>query len=451
MANQLYGYNPTSYGGGAGSLYSSGSIADQYLSSDSSLLGSSRYLGSDLLPSSSLSSYSSISDRGPSMLFNRTDSIVGGYSAASRLSGHLASLASWPGPPGVDVGASAAAAASAVDPLFAGFKRPSSDTIYHQTVLGAHNTIGHSEAWFSANSLAKRPRFESASNLPVYPQRPGEKDCAHYMLTRTCKFGESCKFDHPFWVPEGGIPDWKEVPVDATTESLPERPGEPDCPTQRCKFGLRCKFNHPKAPVNAPENADVSILPERPSEPPCAFLVINLVIILDAILEQFYTKTGKCKFGATCKFHHPKDIFIPSVGQENGGGGQAQAVKNEPIGDMNPVKPLFTPALLHNSKGLPIRLGEVDCPFYLKTGSCKYGATCRYNHPDRYANSAPPAGSAYATSPAANLNIGVVNPAASILQTVDPRLTQTTIGQDEVPCFLLVADYVFNRMKSHAS
>lgn len=33
------------------------------------------------------------------------------------------------------------------------------------------------------------------------------------MLTRTCKFGESCKFDHPIWVPEGGIPDWKEVTI----------------------------------------------------------------------------------------------------------------------------------------------------------------------------------------------------------------------------------------------
>lgn len=85
--------------------------------------------------------------------------------------------------------------------------------LYHPSVLGAHNTIGQSEAWFSTNSLAKRPRFESASNLPIYPQRPGEKDCAHYMLTRTCKFGDSCKFDHPIWVPEGGIPDWKEVKV----------------------------------------------------------------------------------------------------------------------------------------------------------------------------------------------------------------------------------------------
>lgn len=79
--------------------------------------------------------------------------------------------------------------------------------------MGACNMIGPTEAWFSTNPLAKRPRFESASHLPIYPQRPGEKDCAYYMLTRTCKFGDSCKFDHPIWVPEGGIPDWKEVIV----------------------------------------------------------------------------------------------------------------------------------------------------------------------------------------------------------------------------------------------
>lgn len=82
--------------------------------------------------------------------------------------------------------------------------------LYHQALLGAHDPIGQMEAWYSTNPLAKRPRFENTS-LPIYPQRPGEKDCAHYMQTRTCKFGEACKFDHPIWVPEGGIPDWKEV------------------------------------------------------------------------------------------------------------------------------------------------------------------------------------------------------------------------------------------------
>lgn len=72
--------------------------------------------------------------------------------------------------------------------------------------------------------------------------------------------------------------------------------------------------------------------------------------------------------------------------------------------------------------------GEVDCPFYLKTGSCKYGATCRYNHPDRYAINPPAAGSAFVASAASHLNIGAVNPSASILQTMDPRLTRATLG-----------------------
>uniref|UniRef100_A0A2P2ILN5 Uncharacterized protein MANES_03G076000 n=1 Tax=Rhizophora mucronata TaxID=61149 RepID=A0A2P2ILN5_RHIMU len=316
-------------------------------------------------------------------------------------------LSSWPPPPppGVDV-----------DSLIPGIKR-SSDALYHQTILGSHNTIGLSESWYSTNSLAKRSRLGIASNLSSYPQRPGEKDCAHYMLTRTCKFGDSCKFDHPVWVPEGGIPDWKEVPVFATNEYLPERTGEPDCPyflkTQRCKYGFKCKFNHPKGTLGALENIDTSTLPERPSEPPCAF----------------YMKTGKCKYGATCKFHHPKDILI----QENGNGEKSgSAVKSEGImGNVNvvAVSDSFIPAPYYNSKGLPIRLGEVDCPFYLKTGSCKYGATCRYNHPDRNAINPPAAAMSHSIlAPAAtSLNIGVVNPAASIYQAIDPILAQPTL------------------------
>ncbi|XP_019157323.1 PREDICTED: zinc finger CCCH domain-containing protein 37-like isoform X3 [Ipomoea nil] len=206
-----------------------------------------------------------------------------------------------------------------------------------------------------------------------------------------------------------------EVQVAITSESLPERPGEPDCPyylkTQKCKYGIRCKFNHPKD-KDAFENTDVLVLPERPSEPLCAF----------------YMKTGKCKFGATCKFHHPKDIQIQASAQENGSTSLTGLVDNgEMIGD---VKQTVSPAMLHNSKGLPIRLGEVDCPFYLKTGSCKYGATCRYNHPDRYTINPPTAaiGHAFVTSPAAHLNVGVVNPTASLFQTFDARMAQTMFG-----------------------
>ncbi|MCD9559510.1 Zinc finger CCCH domain-containing protein 37 [Datura stramonium] len=205
-----------------------------------------------------------------------------------------------------------------------------------------------------------------------------------------------------------------QVPV--TTESLPERPGEPDCPyfmkTQKCKFGNRCKFNHPKDNIThlgSVQNSGVSGLPERPSEPSC----------------MFYMKTGTCKFGATCKFHHPREIQFPSPKQENGSAGKPGSANNEISEDVNLVKPLSVPALLHNSKGLPIRLGEVDCPFYLKTGSCKYGGTCRYNHPERNAAGIVPA---LVASPAPHWNIGMVNPAASLLQNLDPRLTQTMLG-----------------------
>ena len=61
------------------------------------------------------------------------------------------------------------------------------------------------------DAMSKRARFELAPMLPIYPQRPGEKDCVFYMRTRTCSYGITCKYDHPAWVPAGGIPDWKEV------------------------------------------------------------------------------------------------------------------------------------------------------------------------------------------------------------------------------------------------
>uniref|UniRef100_A0A6N2NBY4 C3H1-type domain-containing protein n=1 Tax=Salix viminalis TaxID=40686 RepID=A0A6N2NBY4_SALVM len=218
-----------------------------------------------------------------------------------------------------------------------------------------------------------------------------------------------------------------KIPLIATSENFPERPGEPDCPyfmkTYRCKYGLNCKFNHPKEKLflGASENSSVSALPERPSEPHCAF----------------YMKTGKCKFGASCKFHHPKDIQIPLSGLGNDNGVQTDSVvKNEEItGDFNMINSPVTPALLHNSKGLPIRVGEVDCPFYLKTGSCKYGATCHYNHPERTAINPPAAaiGHPIIAPSMANRNFGVFNPAASIYQTIDPRLSMLGVGPTFYP------------------
>nr|CAD1824035.1 unnamed protein product [Ananas comosus var. bracteatus] len=361
MSNQFYNYGSSSYdGSAASSLYSIRSAANPYLpDAVSSRLASADPFSAAAAAAAAAADtamYSSY-DLGADQLYARYSKPTDAYRYS----------------------AAAKTPAGSADAAVSGARR-SVEALYHQSILGSHSTIGQSQALYSTN-LVKRPRFES--NLPIYPQRPGEKDCAHYMLTRTCKFGEACKFDHPIWVPDGGIPDWKEVPLVPNVETLPERPGEPDCPyymkTQKCKFGSRCKFNHPKE-MNGrfgTEISDVSVLPERPSEPLCTF----------------YAKTGKCKFGANCKFHHPKDIQIPLSGEDVGATVKAEAAEIDGLagGDsmLTTAHVTITPALFHNSKGLPIRPGETDCPFYMKTGSCKYGATCRYNHPDRYAITPP--------------------------------------------------------------
>lgn len=71
-------------------------------------------------------------------------------------------------------------------------------------------------------------------------------------------------------------------------------------------------------------------------------------------------KTGRCKFGVTCKFHHPKEIQIQLSEELNGNIEQTQLIaKTEgATGDRQLSNPLisYTSPLLHNSKGLPIRL-----------------------------------------------------------------------------------------------
>ncbi|KAG9448067.1 hypothetical protein H6P81_014195 [Aristolochia fimbriata] len=420
MANQLY--SASRGGASLPSVYSS-----KLGGADSSATAPSRYHLSEPLSGIDLLRYASsidVSGLG-TKAGNAANRNSSGQAAASTgsvtPSDSLINQSSWPGVQGLQ--------STVAEPPVPGVKRPN-EAVYHPTVLGTHNNIEQNEASFATNYLAKRPRFDATSHLPIYPQRPGEKDCAHYMLTRTCRFGDRCKFDHPLWVPEGGIPDWKEVPLIPTSEALPERPGEPDCPyflkTQKCKFGFKCKFNHPKDQVeNASENIegvleifDKSLLPERPSEPPCTF----------------YMKTGQCKFGLNCKFDHPKDVSLPTALEPTSGEENNYAEKDgEQLAEAAKTTKLFTPfipALMHNTKGLPIRPGEMDCPFYLKTGSCKYGSTCRYNHPDRYAINPPIAAAlsqALIPSLTATATLGMLNPGTS-MSNIDPWLGQTALS-----------------------
>lgn len=118
-------------------------------------------------------------------------------------------------------------------------------------------------------------------SIARYPQKMGVENCRDYLRTGKCKYGESCKYNHPPNVECGG-----GIKSPNPGEPLfPIRPSEPPCKYflkhGTCKFGQTCKFHHP------PDLLE--LLPQRPSEPECLYFLRN----------------GKCKYGAACKFHHP--------------------------------------------------------------------------------------------------------------------------------------------------
>ncbi|GBG77606.1 hypothetical protein CBR_g24052 [Chara braunii] len=208
----------------------------------------------------------------------------------------------------------------------------------------ATNKRPYDDGLGSVSMLAKkaRPGGEGLGGpQPPYPQRPGEKECAYFMKHGNCSYGASCRFDHPLWVPSGGVPGWKE-----NTSGT----GGSDTP-----------------------------YPERPGEAECAF----------------YMRNGECKFGITCKFHHPKERSGKARTNETPPPGSASTGKDKDSGKFNAIangssrngvmgkdRGLYGKPAALSSKGLPIRPGETDCSFYMKTGSCKYGAVCKFNHPE---------------------------------------------------------------------
>ncbi|KAJ6845721.1 zinc finger CCCH domain-containing protein ZFN-like isoform X1 [Iris pallida] len=132
-------------------------------------------------------------------------------------------------------------------------------------------------------------RGSEAMESGPYPERPGEADCAYYIRTGLCRFGVTCKFNHP--------PNRKLAVATARLKGgFPERAGQPECQyylqTGTCKFGATCKFHHPRDKAGIAGRVQLNILgyPHRPDEKECAY----------------YLRTGQCKFGNTCKFHHPQ-------------------------------------------------------------------------------------------------------------------------------------------------
>lgn len=95
---------------------------------------------------------------------------------------------------------------------------------------------------------------------------------------------------------------------------------------------------------------------------------------------QYYFRTGGCKYGLTCRFNHtkPNSDVPPSAPELNFLGLPIRPVI-PPIFNSLFVYLTFVKCYITNN---PNWQGEIECPFYMRNGSCKFGADCKFDHPD---------------------------------------------------------------------
>lgn len=109
---------------------------------------------------------------------------------------------------------------------------------------------------------------------PMFPVRPNEPVCQYFLKHGTCKFGQACKFDHPpqhsIHVLNGGGGQVQVMNVGRLSE--PVSPPLLLNSTGTDANGMVLQF-----------------LPQRVDEPDCIY----------------FLKNGRCKYGATCRYHHP--------------------------------------------------------------------------------------------------------------------------------------------------
>ncbi|KAF8101195.1 hypothetical protein N665_0209s0051 [Sinapis alba] len=225
------------------------------------------------------------------------------------------------------------------------------------------------------------------------PERMGQPVCQHFMRTGTCKFGGSCKYHHPR---QGG---GSVTPVSLSYLGYPLRPGEKECSyymrTGQCKFGLTCRFNHPvpqQQPQPQPQPQLHTIYPTLQSQPSQQY---GLVLARPSLLPGSYLPSP---YGppmvlpqgmVTYPGWNPYQASLTAMPSP----GTQQSIGPSSVFGMAPLSPsgsAYTgtyqpggPSSLttSNEQSFPQRPDQPECQYFMRTGDCKFGSSCRYHHP----------------------------------------------------------------------
>ncbi|KAF9623109.1 hypothetical protein IFM89_037511 [Coptis chinensis] len=283
-------------------------------------------------------------------------------------------------------------------------------------------------------------------NANGYPLRPGENECSYYVKTGQCKFGIACKFHHPQpagtsvsapapafyqtvqsslvpssqhyevapnWqvtrpplisgsylqgayghhvlLPSGMVPmPWNTYPAPVSPVASPSThsiigPGSFYGVTQVSSSAPSYTGPYPSLPSSASISSgfqNESTFPERPGQPECIY----------------YVRNGHCKYGSSCRYHHPPERLMPST------------------------------SFVLSHMGLPLRPGAPPCSLYVQYGVCEFGPTCKYDHP-MGTLSYSPSSSSLADMPVAPYPVG------SLLATLAPSSSTSDLQIDVITGF----------------
>jgi hypothetical protein len=178
-----------------------------------------------------------------------------------------------------------------------------------------------------------------------------------------CKFASACKYHHSKDIYSNRY--HPEVPsLGGDQAEYPERPGEPECPfymkNWSCKFGAQCRFNHPKnsnPTVQIPMNAKKSVEANEHHQSTREDHMHQQ--------QQYPERPGQpdCRYYlqfGECKFLSACIFHHPRDGL--------------PVG-CNPSGPAHSDQIEPETDGMP------ECPFYMRAGKCKFGSACEFRHP----------------------------------------------------------------------